>query len=709
MSMWTTFGGLGPRSSVAQGEGVTLLRPAYLGELAYNPANGLLYASNDGNFSAAVIDPKSASVVANVRLTGFPWGIAFSSTLDEAFVGNSSGTTISVFNYKTDALVSTINAQVTTSGIAFDPANGRLYAASATARSVQVIDPASRSVVATVMLPTIPEEILYDPSNGMIYVGLYGTSLVPGEKVAVVDPSTNSVVKTIPVGYYPQGLGYDAVDGYVLSLGSSSGNLAVIKDSTDSVVANVTLGSGSGPFAVAFDSGNGMAYVSLSSENKVAVVSLSTFSVATTIPVAPVTQGITFDPGTGNVYVASTSGFVQIIDTTSNAVSGTIGASPLTVGYSVFGEPGYAPLQLSFMQNGVLTKSPVPPGGLHVYADSGSTWAVQQVLNGSQASRRWATNGVTSGVVGPPELLNFTYYEQVPIYFGYSAAGGSPPQPPSIRGVEFGKAASLPADSASWVDRGTSYQYPGTLQAASSSVERWALTGNGSGVALSAGSVNQEYYHQFSYTISYRSVGMGFVPSPTLTMTYFGNVTSTKLPNPLITSQSSYWMDAGKSWSVTNPIPAGTAGERWYSARTASGTVANAASLNLTYQLQYQLSVAASPTNGGSVSPDGGWYAPGTTVELAATPASGWRLIGWNVSAGAPSSGQATNESVTLLSPTAVVAQFSLGVVTTTTPAGGGGIPEFPGQVVATAMIAVLIAAAYLAVRRQKSRRTLKG
>jgi len=219
---------------------------------------------------------------------------------------------------------------------------------------------------------------------------------------------------------------------------------------------------------------------------------------------------------------------------------------------------------------------------------------------------------------------------------------------------------------------------------------------------LPGGQADEIYYHQFSLSVGYASEGVGFAPSPTIAYSYLGKSANVTLPSLLgSTGPSSYWADAEKGWTVANPIPTSTQGERWYSSNMTSGTLTAETSLKLTYQEQYNLELTASPSEGGTISPAGGWFAAGSTVELRATPAQGWQFAGWAGSAVATPTNQ-TSESVNLIAPAQVVAKFVAATTATTSEStGGGGIPEFPGQLFAAGAVALILVVLYSVLRRR--------
>ena len=99
----------------------------------------------------------------------------------------------------------------------------------------------------------------------------------------------------------------------------------------------------------------------------------------------------------------------------------------------------------------------------------------------------------------------------------------------------------------------------------------------------------------------------------------------------------------------------------WSDGGTATHTVsANAAvtSYTASFSTAYLLTIAASPVADGTVSPVTGTYYPaGTTINLAATPASGYTFVNWT---GAVANSSSPTTNVTLNAPQTVTANFTL-------------------------------------------------
>jgi len=83
------------------------------------------------------------------------------------------------------------------------------------------------------------------------------------------------------------------------------------------------------------------------------------------------------------------------------------------------------------------------------------------------------------------------------------------------------------------------------------------------------------------------------------------------------------------SWSVSSPPSPD--GARYVVSPGSSGTikVPDRTTVQVAYATQYYLSIKASPSEGGSVSPGSGWHNEGETITISATPNPGYRFGGW--------------------------------------------------------------------------------
>jgi uncharacterized membrane protein len=138
-----------------------------------------------------------------------------------------------------------------------------------------------------------------------------------------------------------------------------------------------------------------------------------------------------------------------------------------------------------------------------------------------------------------------------------------------------------------WLDATTSWSVNNPI---TSGTQRWDAASGTTGTITAAVTIAPSYYHQYQFTLSYSVTGGGTgYSAPTLTATQFG---SSYKPT-LSTTATQYWLDAGSSWSVTNPLTGSSSSERWDTSQTTSGTVSAAQTTVFTYYNQYSLTVTA--------------------------------------------------------------------------------------------------------------------
>ncbi len=144
------------------------------------------------------------------------------------------------------------------------------------------------------------------------------------------------------------------------------------------------------------------------------------------------------------------------------------------------------------------------------------------------------------------------------------------------------------------------------------------------------------------------------------------------------TSTQTFTWNIGSSHTIATTSPqAGAPGmqyvfDNWSDGGAISHSV-NAPSTATTYtatlDTQYQLTTAASPSNGGSVSPaSGGFYNAGTVVPLQATAAAGHAFVNWTSSPGSVASPTSASTSITMNAPESVAANFAAVPKVTLTP-----------------------------------------
>ena len=133
------------------------------------------------------------------------------------------------------------------------------------------------------------------------------------------------------------------------------------------------------------------------------------------------------------------------------------------------------------------------------------------------------------------------------------------------------------------------------------------------------------------FILSYSVIGGGATGSaPTFSYTSYG----TQQTATLTTSQSTYNLDLGTTWSITNPLSGSTSTERWITNQTTSGSASSAQTINFAYGHEYYVTFAANPSSEGSTSPSGSsWFNAGQSYSISATAVNPYFLTSWSATA----------------------------------------------------------------------------
>jgi YVTN family beta-propeller protein len=190
-------------------------------------------------------------------------------------------------------------------------------------------------------VPSISGPMAYNSANGAIYILGFDGNL------KVVSDTTNNVIATVNTG-----IGYGA--GHQLIYGDgkifvSSGDaksqgvpptVTVISGSTNTVTATITSSHWWYPVGMAYDSGTGNLYLADRGNlgnvfGAVYVISGSSNTVTTSIQVGQYPQQLCYDSGAHEIFVANSGGNVTVISDSTNQVVATIpvGSYPYGIVY----------------------------------------------------------------------------------------------------------------------------------------------------------------------------------------------------------------------------------------------------------------------------------------------------------------------------------------------------------------------------------------
>jgi hypothetical protein len=192
------------------------------------------------------------------------------------------------------------------------------------------------------------------------------------------------------------------------------------------------------------------------------------------------------------------------------------------------------------------------------------------------------------------EVLSLqTPFNDIQVTMSYSVVGGSGGFIPTLAYVNSGNQVVVGLRGAPTVY----YMDPGTVWTvtynATGNNERWITQQPISGMVTTAQTLQFTYYHQYLVTFSYTVLGGGS-PSgpPAVQILVFGSTESTPVGAPV-------WVDAGSSYSATNPLLGSTSDERWETSGS-SNAVNAGGTVSVLYYHQFPLALSYTLIGGGS-------------------------------------------------------------------------------------------------------------
>ncbi len=345
-----------------------------------------------------------------------------------------------------------------------------------------------------------------------------------------------------------------------------------------------------------------------------------------------------------------------------------------------------------------LTTSPTT-----IWIDSGSTWTITNPLSGITDSERWMTQ-TSSGTVSSSSSISPIYYHEFVQKLSYTVVdGGILPSAPTASGMQVGTLYSpmlTTTPTLYWFDASGSITLTSIVPGQPN--ERWASQ-NSTIPATSSGTRNIDFYHQYSVSALYSVVGSGSgFTSPTLN--YFANGTSSYLA--LTTQNRSLWADANL-WSITNPIGGSNSTTRWY-ATGVSGTFSMSTTIDPAFYEQFMVEIESNSPSEGTVAPASGWFDSSFTINIYATPVTGYQFVSWTGTGSVSYSGSNSRQQITVRSPIVEVAHFIQSTSSSPTSSSqgsqqtnSGGLESLYLALIAALIVAVAAIAALVTFRKR--------
>ena len=317
--------------------------------MAFDPENGMVYATIQPADAVYAVNPTSGAIIANISVGSYPRDLVVDPTNGMVYVVNQGSDSVSVIDGSTNRVVATIQVGRNPVEIAVNPKTGLLYVPAELSHELSVIDGSKNAVVAEVNIGCngpcgnastgVPNSVDVNPSTNMVYVASDGIN-----SLYVINGSTNLVVGSVPVGTYPDGVAINPSSDTVYVSNLLNNTVSVVNASRMAVSS--TLKVGNQPGDIAFDPVLGDVFVVNQGNDTVSVIGAQTNSrignvraganYCLSCGVGPA-GGLGVDTYSGDVYVAVPgAGNVTVISkcTTSDCLK-VSGASPPCGSYGV--------------------------------------------------------------------------------------------------------------------------------------------------------------------------------------------------------------------------------------------------------------------------------------------------------------------------------------------------------------------------------------
>jgi hypothetical protein len=272
------------------------------------------------------------------------------------------------------------------------------------------------------------------------------------------------------------------------------------------------------------------------------------------------------------------------------------------------------------------------------------------------------------------ETANFVQVATMTVSYSIQGGGSPSPSAPVLNYVQAGvsKIYKLTSTATSiQVDLGSLWSVSPDPLSGSSGTQSWeAVSATLSGTVSSSTTLVFTFYHQYQLKLSYSVTGGGSVYTPP---NFLANQYGVSAPQTLSTSATTYWFDAGSSWTVSpNPLTGSSPTEQWFTTQKTSGTLTGSATYSFKYQHRFYLTLQPSPSGTGTVSPSNNWFNAAQKVTIKATAKTGYKLLTWTGVGAGSYSGTSSSTTVTMNAPITETANFGVIITITSNPTGSG-------------------------------------
>lgn len=194
-------------------------------------------------------------------------------------------------------------------GVEYVPELRKVYTSDWHENKIGVIDLRTFEVVKRIPTESKPDGSVYAPPFRKLYVSDEGA-----RAEAVVDVTRDTVVKMLRFDSETGMPQYDPVAQKIYVNLQDQNILAVIDPASDEVVARYPVGECHGNHGMALDPPHHRAFLSCEGNNRMTVFDLDRHEPIASLPLAPGSDVIKFDPGLNRIYAACYSGAISVFE-----------------------------------------------------------------------------------------------------------------------------------------------------------------------------------------------------------------------------------------------------------------------------------------------------------------------------------------------------------------------------------------------------------
>ena len=282
-----------------------------------------IYVANSDDDHITVIDPVTAKVVEDIKVSANPHGIVSSPDKTRFYISSESKDVLDVLDRRTNKIIRSVPLGRRPNNVAITRDGRRVYVCIRQETVVAIVDTASLAVEKLVEVGHGPHNVYLTPDGKYMIA-----TAMDDKKLTAIDVKTEEPAFEIPLGGVPRPVAIDPAEGTPRRLFVQLSNMhgfAIVDYATRSVIRKVMLPDapkGAKPLIPeTFSHGIGIApdgktlWVNSLLDNSVSVFSMPDLERLATIPVGQGPDWLTFTPDSKRCFVSNAgSNSVSVLD-----------------------------------------------------------------------------------------------------------------------------------------------------------------------------------------------------------------------------------------------------------------------------------------------------------------------------------------------------------------------------------------------------------